>query len=199
MPFFFKNFQLKERNGKEVKSKMRVALFINTAGTYSQTDQILSDVVHYSGQRKRKTFDCWFAPEKQTEFFLFQRNPLRSSGSLRSSGPLRSSGWVFVGKARSECQILMRTANDPPVWVLKKVEANAVSEHSEPSERSKPGEASEANAVSEQSEPFEHSEPSEHSEPGEEEPFYISKEMVLKKCGLVSKYKSMATGIIPLE
>lgn len=138
---------------------MRVALFINTAGTYSQTDRILSDVVHYSGQRKRKTFDNWFEPEKQTEFFLFQRNPLRSSG------------WVFVGKARSECQILMRTDDNPPVWVLK-VEANTVSERSEPSE-------------------------AKQSEPGE--PIYVSKEMVLKKCGLVSKYKSMATGIIPLE
>lgn len=138
---------------------MRVALFINsTTATYSQTDSFDKDIVRYSGQRKRKTFDGWFAPEKNTEFYLFYRNNSKF-------------GWTFLGKAHSVRQISDRTAESPPVWEL--------SEHSEPSE------AKQANAVS------------DRSEPGE--PIYISKEMVLEKCGLVSKYKSMATGIIPLE
>jgi len=138
---------------------MRVALFINsTAAIYSQTDQILSDdVVHYSGQRKRKTFDNWFAPEKQTEFFVFRRNLF---------------GWYFFGKARSVRQVDERTEDNPPVWVLK-LEAK----------QSEPGEAA---RKSEQSDP-------------KRSPVFVSKEMILEKCGLVSKYKSMATGIIPLQ
>jgi len=133
---------------------LRVALFINyTAVTYSQTDQILSDVVHYSGQRKRKTFDGWFAPEKETNFYLFYRN---------------IHGWNFVGKAHSVSQIKSRTENAPPVWALK------VSQHEMTRNKVSQNEL-------------------------KPETLFVSKEMVLKKCGLVSKYKSMATGIIPLE
>jgi hypothetical protein len=139
------------------QTKMRVALFINsTTATYSQTDSFDKDIVRYSGQRKRKTFDGWFAPEKNTEFYLFYRNNSKF-------------GWTFLGKAHSVRQISDRTAESPPVWEL--------------SERSEPSEAT------------------EHSELNEatEKDIYMSKEMVLKKYGLVSKYKSMATGIIPLE
>ena len=141
---------------------LRVALFINDSGsnTYSQTDQINSvGTVHYTGQQKRKTFDNWFSPEQHTDFYLFYRNN-------------STFGWFFVGKAHSECQLRMRTDENPPVWELKLEEANKVSQENQTSD------PDEANKVSQA---------------------FVSKEMVLKKFGLVSKYKSMATGIIPLH
>lgn len=71
-------------------------------------------------------------------------------------------------------QMSERTENAPPVWRLE------VSERSEPNEAN-----AEANA--------------EVSRSKRQKDVFVSKEMVLKECGLVSKYKSMATGIIPLQ
>lgn len=122
---------------------LRVALFINPA-KYA-TDQLLNDhVVRFTGQRKRKTFDNWFAPETDADFFLFYRH--------------YRFGWSFTGKASSVRQISERTDTNPPVWELElRNEVNEVNDE------------------------------------------YISKETILERVGVVSKYRNMSTGIIPLE
>lgn len=80
---------------------MRIALFTDHRHSMDLMDHFQ---LYYAGQKKRKTFDCVFDPNRDTEFHVFSKDP--------------KYGWDYVGTARSVRNVIPRTETHTPVWEL---------------------------------------------------------------------------------
>jgi hypothetical protein len=81
----------------------RIALFTDPStqmDTYGDLQFIC-----YRGQKKRRTFDCFFDPKRNTEFHLFYKD--------------RQIGWEYIGEACVVCQTVKRTDDTAPMWQLR--------------------------------------------------------------------------------
>jgi hypothetical protein len=82
---------------------MRLALFINPVGAYSDHHR-KDGFVEFSGQFRRKTFDKAIESGRSS-LFMFVKNP--------------KTGWHFHGIARFVSVKVPRTDTQPPVWILR--------------------------------------------------------------------------------
>jgi hypothetical protein len=97
-----------------VPAERHVILFIDPNSMYN--DEWIgspTDLLLFKGQRKRKIMDCYFN-RQNTFFYVFNKSS--------------RYGWTFSGKAQVIKQVVARTREAPPVWLLKMFHTHVDSE-----------------------------------------------------------------------